>query len=307
MKLLLITLSNIGDVVLTTPVVSALKARFPEVKLDVMVGEAGRDIFEGDPAINNILTYPAGSGLIQRIKFGLWLKTQGYGLVINLRHGIKTAPKEIAHMRDRHLWKLQQKVSGISTEKALPHIWIDKSSYENATSLLLQNSIREEDLVIAIAAGAKSHTKRWRMEGFTQVCHRLSEEFSVKVVLVGDNEDKKISDLIMQQEGPKPIDLTGKTTIKELAAVLSRSALLISNDSASMHIAWAVGVPVVALFGPTDANKYGPLGPKDIVIRKALDCAPCEAALCKIDVHDMECMKQITADEVLNAAKVALQ
>ena len=89
------------------------------------------------------------------------------------------------------------------------------------------------------------------------------------------------------------------TTLRQLGALMERAALVITNDSASLHVAGAVGAPVLAIFGPTDARKYGPTGPKARVIRRRLFCAPCEQAQCRFS-H--ECMRFIPADEVVAAA-----
>ena len=123
---------------------------------------------------------------------------------------------------------------------------------------------------------------------------------AAKVVLIGDQQDTGVCSQIMAGLGSGALDLCGKTDLRQLAAILKKSDLLITNDSAPMHIAWALGTPVVAVFGPTDPEKYKPTGPKDIVIRKSMECSPCQLALCRTD---NECMKEISSDEVFQAAK----
>ena len=102
----------------------------------------------------------------------------------------------------------------------------------------------------------------------------------------------------------KVYNLAGRTSITQLAGLLKRARLLITNDSAPMHLGCAVGTRVLALFGPTDPCKYGPHGKGDRVVRKGLHCSPCELAQCKFN-H--ECMKSISADEVFGVAKEMLK
>jgi len=319
MKILLISLSNVGDVVLTTPVISALKQKFPEAELDVLVGPRAKEIFLGDPAINEVFSYDKKIGLPGKLNLAFLLRKKSYDLVVDLRNSIfgpvanvknifnnlKNAPKGLAHMKDRHLWKIQQVVPGLNVENSNCYIWIDQQSKDEIDFKLLESQIDTNDLLIAVSPGARSHTKRWAQEGFIEVCERLSAELSAKVILVGDEDDKKITAEVMARAKGDVYDLAGQTSIKQLAALLQRCSLLISNDSAPMHIGYAVGTPVVAIFGPTDSDKYRPLGPKDVVIKKELPCLPCKKALCPLDTN--ECMNSIDPGEVFEAAKKILR
>ena len=98
--------------------------------------------------------------------------------------------------------------------------------------------------------------------------------------------------------------LTSLTDIRQLSALMKRAKLVLTNDSAPLHIGCAAGVKVLALFGPTDAKKYGPTGEFDMAISKPLSCAPCESATC---AHNLECMKLITPQEVFEAAKMMVE
>jgi ADP-heptose:LPS heptosyltransferase len=160
-----------------------------------------------------------------------------------------------------------------------------------------------DDSMIAVAAGAKSHTKRWMREEFIKVCGRLTMEENFKVILVGDDNDKGINREIATSGVKEVYDVTGRTTLRELAYLLSLCKLIITNDSAPLHIASAVGIASVAIFGPTDPKKYGPIYPNSIVVRTDIKCSPCEKALCRFE---WDCMKGISADEVFNAAKSVL-
>ena len=152
---------------------------------------------------------------------------------------------------------------------------------------------------VLIAAGSRSHLKRWDASGFAQVADRLAAEQGAQVLLVGGEEERPISRHVKGVMLQPALDLTGKTTLRQLAALLAKTALVITNDSAMLHAAEIMGVPSVAIFGPTDERKYGPRGPRSAVIRRALVCAPCERALCP---YHHECMALIGPAEVHAAA-----
>jgi lipopolysaccharide heptosyltransferase II len=155
-----------------------------------------------------------------------------------------------------------------------------------------------EDKMVTIAAGAKSHIKRWMISGFIRLCERLSKEYTLKILLVGDDNDRATNKMIADKGIKNVYDITGQTNIRELAYLISLCRVLVTNDSAPMHVASAVNTPTVAIFGPTDPAKYGPLAARSITIRKDLRCSPCQKALCKFN---LECMSSISSEEVVDA------
>lgn len=313
-KILFITLSNIGDVVLTLPVLRVLEREFPEADTTVMVGPNAREIFEGESSVSRIVVFNKQISLSKKIQLGLRLRRRGFDLVVDLRNSLfslligarYSSPLlrrsyAYMHRKDKHLSVLAS--MGISIEDPPFSIFLTRDDKLHINSILNELGILPDDSIVAIAAGAKSHTKRWTITGFVRLCDRLNKEMGLKILLVGDDNDRAINQEIKDVGLREVYDLSGRTHIKELAYLLSLCKLLITNDSAPVHIASAVGLPAVAIFGPTDHRKYGPLFAESIVIRKALRCSPCEKALCRFD---LECMKKITADEVFNAAKKIL-
>lgn len=317
MKVLFITLSNIGDAVLTTPAITAILENFKDAEITLMVSPRVAGLFKGDPHFEQVIVYKKDAPLGKKMALIKSLRAIEFDLLVDFKDTmlpfllyakkktpiLKKAPPCIVHMRDKHLWKLRQTLPQILNADYKPNIWISDETLTEVDEMFKANGIRDKDVIVAVAPGARSHTKQWTKEGFTDVCRRLIEELSVKVVLIGDQQDSKISSQISEQIGSGVIDLCGMTSLKHLAGVLKKSALLITNDSAPMHIAWAVQTPVVAIFGPSNHEKYRPLGPKDIVIREKLQCSPCQLALCRTD---NECMKLIPPDRVFQAARRAL-
>jgi ADP-heptose:LPS heptosyltransferase len=312
-KILFITLSNIGDVILTLPVLSALKDNFPSAVIDVVVGPKPEEVFRKDPRVNRIFIYNKYADLKEKLEFIKKLRAEKYDLAIDMktsimpmlilaknRSGIFLKNKRDAeHKRIKHLSCLIPFGIAYREQK---NIYIDKDSKGAVDRILADNGVQDSDILIGISHGSKSRLKQWTKEGFIDVIKNIMKDQRYKIVLIGDIKETDISKEItraVKQSGV--IDLTGKTSLGELFALINRFKLLLTCDSASMHIASDLGVRVVALFGPTDPKEYGPRGSKDIILRKNLKCSPCKKAQCKLETH--ECMKSISASEVFEAIK----
>ncbi|MEI8176010.1 MAG: glycosyltransferase family 9 protein [Candidatus Omnitrophota bacterium] len=312
-RILLITLSNIGDIVLTTPVASALKREFPRARLDVMSGPAGKEIFARHPLVRNHIVYDKRAGVRAQQRLIAFLRKKKYDLIVDLRNSLfpvligsryrtsllRQPPFSLKHKKDAHLWRLG--TIGIRTQDAPFAFYVDERSDDLVRRLL--EDIKITGNFVVVSPGAKSHIKRWSAEGFASVCDRLSSEAGVDVLLVGDAHDSKIAQRILSLGKRKVIDLTGKLSLRQLGALIRRARLLITNDSAPLHIGSALGTPVLAIFGPTDPAQYGPLSKGDVVLQKNLVCSPCEAAQCR---RQHECMGLISSDEVVAKAKEML-
>lgn len=314
-RILVITLSNAGDIILTTPAICALAREFPEARIDVMVGPAGKEIFSRDPRIFKVIIYDKHLPITEKRRLQQKLKKLQYDLVADFRNTLfglligpryRTAtvqrfPKKIIHSMDKHLYRLRS--LGIIEAGRKSYIFIPKEDEEYTARLLKECGIDNKSYVV-VNPGAKSHLKRWTAEGFAAVCDRLIRECASSVVLIGLKEDRVVIESVMKKMKERPHNLAEKTNIRQLAALLKGAKLLVTNDSAPLHLGCAVGVKVLALFGPTDPRKYGPTGEFDIVMNERLSCAPCERAACK---HNYECMKLILPDKVFEAAKMMLE
>jgi len=313
-RILVITLSNAGDIILTTPVIRTLAREFPESRIDIMVGPAGKEIFEHDPRIFKVIIYDKRLPITEKRRLQIKLKKLKYDLVIDLRNTIfplligprfRTAtiqhfPGSVVHRKDRHMYRL--KSLGIGNTGELSYIYIPPEEDEMVRKLLERAGILSP--VVVVNPGSKSHIKRWTAEGFAAVCDRLIDECHAAIVFTGSSEDAEVVEKVSFRMKHKPFNLVNKTNLRQLASLIKRSDLLITNDSAPLHIGCAVGAKVLALFGPTDPKKYGPTGEFDIVINKKLFCSPCENAECR---YNHECMKLITPEEVFDAAKIMIE
>lgn len=163
------------------------------------------------------------------------------------------------------------------------------------------NATGENGLRVAIGAGASyGSAKCWLPERFAEVANRLIAESDAEIILFGTAGETAVSNAIVAGMGSAPIDLTGKTAIAELPALLSRCQLFIGNDSGAMHVASAVGLPVVAIFGPTDPFGTAPVTPKCTIVQEKPYCSPCFLRRCPTDHR---CMKGVSVESVTAAAR----
>jgi heptosyltransferase-2 len=312
-KILFITLSNIGDVILTLPVLDSLRKKFPEAKVTVICGSRARGIFEGNPDIQRLIVYEKRSSLRENIKLLIFLWKERFEAVVDLRNSFfgvllaaryKTSfytriPKDVKHAKDRHLYKIGRILKGLHAAEAGKSLHFSGASREKVDSLLKEGGIGQSDKFIVISAGARSHTKRWPKERFVELIKRLSKELPVKIVLVGDKNDEPTNEYIAQNTGA--LNLGAKTSLSELGYLIKRAGLLVTNDSAALHLASYLNVSVVAVFGITSDAKYGPWSEHSFVVKKEISCRPCQKAQCRFGT--LECIFLVKTEDVFRAVK----
>lgn len=312
-RILFITLSNIGDVVLTLPVLSALRDHFPDADIDILVGPRPKDIFKKDPRVKEVFVYNKYASLKEKLEFLRGLKEKRYDLAVDMRGSImpliigaryrtglfSLRNTKLKHKRDIHFDKIRPFKIGWTAKK---NIYVDADDRQRIKSLLEEMGVAENDKLIGINPWSRSLLKRWDMQYLIESIKEILKHKDVKVVLMGDAVESGLSKEIVESvQDNKVIDLTGKTSLNELFALIDRLFLLLTCDSAGMHIACDLGIRVIAIFGPTDPLEYGPTGKDDIVMRRiGLKCSPCKKAVCR---HTHECMRGIKPQEVVEAVK----
>jgi len=171
-----------------------------------------------------------------------------------------------------------------------------------ADDLLMQHGSRESKVLAAIHPAAKWETKLWSNQKFSILADRLIEDYGARVVFTGSKGDRKtIQDIVSGMKG-EAANLAGETTMKTLAALYEKADFLVSTDTGPMHMAAAVGTPVLALFGPTAPWRTGPFGNGHQIVRAQIDCSPCFKRACET----VDCMKQITVKRVLKSVETVL-
>jgi heptosyltransferase-1 len=180
----------------------------------------------------------------------------------------------------------------------------DDYNVQKVSALLSKSHLDIAAPFVAINPVALWDTKLWQKDSFAMLADRIAGELNIPVVITGSAWEKPYAESILKEvKTAKVVELTGQTTLKDLACLYRQAALVVTTDSGPMHIAAAVGTPVAALFGPTDPRRTGPYGPGHTVIRKALPCSPCFRKECPT----RECMKGITVEEVWEGVKEKLR
>ena len=315
-RILIIGPSNIGDAVLMSPVVARVHGAYPSAHVTLLVGERARAVFANDPRIRQVWGMEEWSGLVGRLRLVWAVWRLRPDVLIDLRQTILPllwkpwrilryvwpVPKTTTHMRQRHLWRARTQDSGLRTQDEGTDgvsLWISQGDIVSVERLLVRWGVNTAKPMVVICPGARSHIKRWPADRFAQVADRLIVQHQAEVVFTGEPEDMPMIQEILSSTPHRAYNAAGSMTLPQLAALMQRAGLVLTNDSASLHLACAVHAPVLALFGPTDPRKYGPTGSRDRVLQRRLFCVPCEQALCRFN-H--ECMRFLTPDEVCEAA-----
>ncbi|MEC4675105.1 MAG: lipopolysaccharide heptosyltransferase II [Nitrospirota bacterium] len=196
-----------------------------------------------------------------------------------------------------------------SGKRYLPTLNVRNDEEENITEKLKACSVREDDFVIGLNPGSVyGGAERWLPERFAEAADRIVESIlthqdkgiAVHCVIVGAPGEENLGRTIASRMLNPPIVLSGKTTLQHLMAVIKRCQLFVTNDTGPMHIANAFGVPIVAIFGPTDHRTTSPFHGPFSIVRHPVDCSPCLLRECPIDHR---CMTNVTVEEVLRSAE----
>ncbi len=264
-NLLVITLSNIGDVILTTPVIRSLRSRFPRARLTVVVGPKAAPLLRGSSQIDRLLVYDKQAGWPHKLQLVRALREEFYDTVVDLRNSAFPFTVRASHRspifrphrapsaRARHL-ELLEMMKLPPVRKLEPFDFFSKE--EEAVALKKFGDSHQIPFMI-VAPGAGSEAKRWRIEGFCETTASLLKHFSLNAVVVGDRNEIPLGEKLFQIDPERVVNLTGQISLRELAALVSHAKLVLTNDSAVMHLGHELDRPVAALFGPTNPERYG--------------------------------------------------
>ena len=186
---------------------------------------------------------------------------------------------------------------GIKSKEIEYKIPISDHTRKFIDSILVRHRIKGPELLVAINPVAKWKTKLWDNRKFALLADRLIEKYNASVIFTGSQADRSTIDNIMSCMSQSAVNLAGETTLKTLAALYEKTKFLISTDTGPMHMAAAVGTPVIALSGPTAPWRTGPFGSEHKILRSGLDCSPCFKRQCST----IDCMKQISVEQVMDA------
>ncbi len=337
-RILIVRPDRIGDVLLSTPAVEALRKALPEAYLVVLVAPHAREIVELNPYLNGILVLDKKGrhrglfgtfrliGELRRHRFDTALVLHGTRRV-HLALALARIPDRVGYDRkwgffltrrlkdikvfgERHETEYSLDLVrelGLLVEAGRVTMPTTEESDRRIERLLKEKGISEKDRLVAIHPGASSLSKRWMSERFAALADRL-QGAHYKVAIVTGPEDIQTGQEVIRGMTHSPVDLCGKMSIRELASFFKKSSLLISNDSGPVHVAVGVGIPVISIFGRSQPGlsrgRWRPLGERDIALQKDVGCPVCLADDCPIQ---FECLRALTVEEVLEAARRILE
>ena len=330
-NILIVKLSSIGDVIHALPTLSVLRHNYPQAKITWIVEEKACGIVENHPYLDKVICINLKKmKLKEMIKLAHRLKQAKYDLVLDLQGLLKSgliswftrAPVRLVYpihregsgllatkavaSRPESLHVIQKCLDTVRalnltvTEKNLTDFQLNirPEDEQFARQFLNSQGVQDSDTLIGLNPGAAWPTKQWPPELFAQLADRLIEENQAKIILFGGPSDLELTAAIEKNMQHTAISSGGKTTLKQLAALIKHCRVFVGSDTGPMHIAVAVKTPVVALFGPTDPGYSGPVNSHDRVIWSHLSCAPCFKVKECPQGTPLACMKAITPDMV---------
>ncbi|MDP2654863.1 MAG: glycosyltransferase family 9 protein [Candidatus Omnitrophota bacterium] len=278
-KILMVSLTNIGDIILTFPVLDILLRDFPEARLSMIVGPKGEFLLKGHPRLHKLYIYNKHQPGLVTLKWMGELRRERFDLAVDLRNSaipflagaryrtsLLLARDKTEHMLRQHLRRLMSVYPFESESKDRLALHIPDGERKPVDEILRAEAPAGRPLAV-LSPGAADHKKRWREEGFAAVARALERDHGMTVVFVGDGNDRETVQGIRQMLKGRTVDLSGRISLLQLGYLFSLCRMAVVNDSAPLHMASYLGVPVVALFGPTDPARYGPWGRVHEVVR----------------------------------------
>ena len=331
-RILIWKLSALGDVILATPSLRAIRRRFPTGHLTLAVGRSAYEAVARCPYLDDFLIDQSRSGARRLGRDLGWLRRLREGafdLSIDLQNSRRThalawwagIPVRIGYRRKLG-WLLNRGVrlprvvlapiahqhhllrqTGIAPDGDTLELWPSPDDEARAAQLLGEAGGTEggsRPLLVGLHPGGSGRwqTKRWDLGRWARVCDALAER-GVRVVVTGGPDERRLGEALLRLTSAPPLSVIGQTSLMELACLIKRCDAFLAHDSSALHVAAAVGTPTVALFGPTDPRRH--LAPTFTgqVIKKDVFCSPCYSPRCRTITH--ACMNRISVEEVLSA------
>ena len=334
-KILVREVNWVGDAVLTLPALDALDRRFPEAEIVVLGRPWVAGLFGGQRSVDRVLAYEsagARAGLRGRWALAQSLRREGFDLALVLPNSFHAAvvpwlariPDRVGYPTDGRRVLLTHPVTADARAgerhqvfrylglvralggdgEALPRLAVAADAIRAAEELVARQGADAGATWIAVNPGSVyGSAKRWPAERFAAVADALAARRGARVLLIGSRGEMAVLRSVARAMREPAVVLGGQTEIGALPGLLRRARLLVTNDTGAMHVAAAAGTPVLAIFGPTDLDATGPLGPRCRTVRFPVPCSPCLLRECPIDHR---CMTGITVDEVVRAAEELL-
>lgn len=332
-NILIVKLSAIGDVVHALPVAHALKQCYPHAKITWIVEKPAFDLVNNNPDIDEVIIFdkpkfkslkgllfeaPPFVRQLRERKFDLALDLQAIfkGAIIAFLSG---APKRLVYCNTREMshWLSERVIGenadghvveryldvvralGCKVDKTVFSIHITETEANSAEAIAEQAGLNLAQPYVVLSPGANWPNKRWPVLYFTALADKLYNDGIIPVISGGPG-DKTMAKEIIANAAVPPIDLTGKTSLKQLSHIIKKARAFVGGDTGPMHLAAALATPVVAVYGPTDTKRNGPYGDKNISLVAAWDCAGCWSRSCP---KGRDCLENIDVEAVYKAVR----
>jgi heptosyltransferase-2 len=322
----------VGDAVMMTPSLGALKKTFPHAQITVLASPWVLPLIANHPAVDRTIVIDKGKGIFHSLKelgkVVSLLRSERFDLAVLFQNAFEAALLAsmggvryrigyntdgrgflLTHkvIRDDHILGVHQvhyylgiiQALGWHVEGREPTLFLNEGDIESASLMLSSRGIEDHHLVVGLNPGATyGSAKRWPEERFATIGDQAADRWNAKVILFGSSSEKEIGLSVSQLMHHDPINLCGLTTLGQAMALIKRCNFFLTNDSGLMHIAAAFHVPLVAIFGPTNHVTTGPMSRNATIVRHSIECSPCLKETCPLD-H--QCMLSIAPDEVWDA------
>ncbi len=342
-KILLVRLDHIGDLLMATPAIAALRRKFPEARIDLLGGKHALEIYRGNADINHIHTFDATWYDPRRgqeiwpidIVSTVWkLRKEKYDVSVDLRGDFRIiflflwltgARRRIGFhdlglgflLTDSHSYDNEKSYLDlnfnvlsslhISREDRQTRFSIADEEEDYVTKIFQEQGITGEDRIVGINPTTNRIEQRWCEKRFAELSDRLMENEGVKIILLSAKTEASLARLVPRYMKNKVIDLVGRTDLGQLGALLKRLSLYIANDSGPMHLSVALNTPTIGLFGMTSVKKSWPYDRNSTIFRAISADVDCQRPCYAKDCDPQKCFDLISVDEVYAAAREILR
>jgi heptosyltransferase-2 len=337
MKILVRATNWVGDAVMGIPALQAIRAHAPQAEIAILARPWVADLYRDRGYADRLLVFDsagrhAGPFGVERLASEL--RAEHFDCAVLLQNAFEAAwiawragiAERIGYARDARGWLLTRAVSvprpgEIAAHETYYYLellrragWLDSlpevqhitlrvapAALEQAEGVLQRSGARANALRVALAPGAAyGSAKCWPPDRFAQLAERLISDFDADVIIFGAASERGVAERIVTGMRKRPVVLVGQTKIGELPALFARCQLFVGNDSGAMHVAAAVGLPVVGVFGPTDPYGTAPVTPRRTLVQQRVSCSPCFLRHCPVDHR---CMTRVEVEPVYAAAR----
>jgi len=330
-KILLRAPNWVGDSAVATPAMKAIRAKFPDAEITVMVRPSVSGVFASAGFVDRVWIEPRPSGIREWFRIALDVRRHQFDMAVLFPNSFESAAmvfiggvrQRIGYSMDSRGWMLTHRIQGekrkvhhvnyylelakaVSADVSNPSMEMTARPEDrvNARKLLAASGIPANARFMVLSPGAAfGAAKRWGDQQFAAAADTLADEYKLAVVIIGSEGERSISESIRQYMKAQPAILNGKTSLETLIGLIAESALMLGNDSGPIHIASALGIPAVAVFGATDYIVAAPYGPLGRAVHVPVECSPCWLRECPIDHR---CMTRVSPEMVCSAVREVL-